>query len=94
MAYSTIYTPDGLVVESELTGATLKVYSPLRARRLFSCQIAHSGCGVARISNASGQYSFKIRLGIQKYLKGNNFKRFTFERGNPEDGLRPLEGKV
>tara|TARA_B100001063_G_scaffold247320_1_gene292609 strand:+ start:4980 stop:5264 length:285 start_codon:yes stop_codon:yes gene_type:complete len=94
MAYSTINTPDGLVVESEINTATLKVYSPLRGRRLFTCQISHAGNRLARISNGSGQYSFKIRVGIQKYLKSTNFSRYTFERGNPEDGLRPLEGEV
>ena len=94
MAYSTITTKDGLVVESEVTGSTIRVFSPQRKKLVFNVSLSHAGNRVARLYNASGTYNFKVRLGVTKYLKAQGFTRFIFERGNPEEGLRPFERKL
>ena len=54
MAFTTVVSTDGYVVESELTGATLRVYSPQRAKRLFTVNVSHNGQGKARLTNAYG----------------------------------------
>ena len=94
MAFTTVITADGLEVESELTGATLRVYSPQRAKRLFTVNVSHNGQGKARLTNAYGNYSFKVRVAIKAWLQQNNFTSYTFERGAPQDGQRALSGKV
>lgn len=94
MAYSTIKSIYGLVVESEVTGSTIRVFSPQRKKLLFNVSVVHAGDRLARLYNGTGVYNFKVRLGIREYLKLQGFQRFTFERGNPEDGLRPLVGLV
>lgn len=94
MAFTTVTTTDGLEVESELTGATLKVYSPHRARRLFTVNVSHNGQGKARLTNGYGNYNFHVRRAISAWLKLNNFNSYTFERGAPQDGQRLLSGVV
>lgn len=95
MAYSTIKSKDGLVVESELTGATLKIYdSEARERLIFNVNVTHAGDRTARLFNGSGAITLQVRKAVRAYLKHNNFEFLTFERGNPEDGLRPITGKI
>lgn len=94
MAFTTVTTADGLEVESELTGATLRVYSPHRAKRLFTVNVSHNGQGKARLTNGYGSYSFKVRVAIKAWLQLNNFTSYTFERGAPQDGQRALNGNV
>lgn len=94
MAFTTVTSADGLVVESELTGATLRVYSPQRAKRLFTVNVSHNGQGKARLTNAYGNYSFKVRLAIKAWLQLNNFTSYTFERGAPHEGQRALSGNI
>ena len=94
MAFTTVTSTDGYVVESELTGATLRVYSPQRAKRLFTVNVSHNGQGKARLTNAYGNCSFKVRVAIKAWLKLNNFTSYTFERGAPHDGQRSLGGVV
>lgn len=93
VAYSTITTKDGLAVESELTGSTLRVFSKDK-KPMFVVSLTHAGNRVARLYNGSGEYTFKVRTAIRNYLKSQGFLRFTFERGNPSEGLRPLVGKL
>lgn len=94
MAFTTVISTDGLVVESELTGATLRVYSPQRAKRLFTVCVSHNGQGKARLTNAYGNYSFNVRLAVKTWLQQNNFTSYTFERGAPFEGQRALNGTV
>lgn len=94
MAFTTVTSTDGYVVESELTGATLRVYSPQRAKRLFTVNVTHAGDRTARLFNGYGSITLEVRKAIRAYLKHNNFEFLTFERGNPEDGLRPITGRV
>jgi hypothetical protein len=94
VAFTTVITTDGLEVESELTGATLRVYSPQRAKRLFTVNVSHNGQGKARLTNGYGNYNFHVRRAITTWLKLNNFTSFTFERGAPQDGQRALNGNV
>ena len=94
MAFTTVTSTDGLVVESELTGATLRVYSPHRAKRLFTVNVSHNGQGKARLTNGYGNYNFHVRRAISTWLKLNNFISYTFERGAPQDGQRALNGNV
>lgn len=94
MAFTTVITADGLEVESELTGATLRVYSPQRAKRLFTVNVSHNGQGKARLTNGYGNYSFKARMAIKTWLHKQNFTSYTFERGAPQDGQRALSGNV
>lgn len=94
MPFATTTASNGLVVESELTQSTIRIYKPRKTILLFSCQVSHAGMRKARISNAQGQYNFKIRLALKHWLKLNNFHSFTFERGKPDEGQTPWEGKV
>lgn len=94
MAFTTVTSTDGYVVESELTGATLRVYSPQRAKRLFTVNVSHNGQGKARLTNGYGNYSFKVRLAIKAWLQQNNFTSYTFERGAPHEGQRALSGNI
>lgn len=95
MAYSTIKSIDGLIVESELTGATLKIYDcEARTRLVFNVNVTHAGDRTARLFNGYGSITLEVRKAIRAYLKHNNFEFLTFERGNPEDGLRPITGKI
>jgi len=94
VAFTTVTSTDGYVVESELTGATLRVHSPHRAKRLFTVNVSHNGQGKARLTNGYGNYSFKVRVAIKAWLKLNNFNSYTFERGAPQDGQRLLSGVV
>lgn len=94
MAFTTVTSTDGYVVESELTGATLRVYSPQRAKRLFTVNVSHNGHGKARLTNGYGNYSFKVRLAIKAWLQQNNFTSYTFERGAPHEGQRALSGNI
>lgn len=95
MAYSTITSIDGLVVESELTGATLKIYdSPARNHLVFSVNVVHAGDNTARLFNGSGSITTEVKRAIRAYLKLNSFTHLTFERGNPLVGLRTVTGKV
>ncbi|MFU1599216.1 hypothetical protein ACM257_17695 [Alteromonas macleodii] len=95
MAYSTIKSVDGLVVESELTGATLKIYdSAARERLVFSVNVTHAGDRTARLFNGYGNVTVEVKKSIRAYLKLNNFSSLTFERGNPEEGLRTINTKV
>jgi len=88
VAFTTAISADGLEVESEITGATLRVYSPQRAKRLFTVNVSHNGQGKARLTNGYGVYSFKVRIAVKAWLKLNNFTSYTFERGAPEEGQR------
>ena len=95
MAYSTITSIDGLVVESELTGATLKIYdSPARNHLVFNVNVVHAGDHTARLFNGSGSITTEVRRAIRAYLKLNNFTHLTFERGNPISGFRLIIGRV
>lgn len=95
MAYSAIKSIDGLVLESELTGATLKIYDSEDLDRLvFNVSVTHAGDRTARLFNGFGSITPEVRKAVRAYLKLNNFAFLTFERGNPKDGLRPITGKV
>lgn len=94
MPFATTTASNGLVVESELTQSTIRIYKPRKTILLFTCQVSHAGMRKARISNAHGEYNFKVRLALKHWLKFNNFHTFTFERGKPDEGQTQWEGKV
>lgn len=74
----TIFESDGLVVESEVTRTTLRIFDG--KRRVFSCEVTTTGPDSARITNGNGQMSKAINSAIRHWLRDNGYNSYSYER--------------
>ncbi|GAB3021798.1 hypothetical protein [Bowmanella dokdonensis] len=76
------YLSEGLVVESEHTHTTLRVFAG--DRRCFVCQVTAAGITTARITNAVALGPFEPRTWrvIKNWLLDQGYTEATFERSD------------
>lgn len=77
MPYQTLVS-DGLVVESEHTRSSLKIYQD--GNRLFTCEVTAASPTKARITSGIGRVDFYVGRSLMNWLSVNGYRSFTYER--------------
>lgn len=78
MPYVKTEYDDGLVVESEHTRTTLRVFE--NKERIFSCEITTINPVSCRITNAFGTMKPSIWRSIQDWMRNQKYEMFFYER--------------